>query len=551
MKLSKLLCCVLLVVVVLAGCVPNNGNDELEYHGSFNDPCLTEAGPLDPLIDAITAGGKSLISTVAAKAGSACFNLLLKAMGFDMRSVEEKKIDEVNAKVDVLQSTVQAGFERVTRNQVRIHNEDVMNELLAKVNEVRSPILDKMLILADISAKELDETYDWETLTREQETLAKDLADLRFSTLSENDIWYATENLANAILTPSYANVSVQLFDLYEETYGALETWDTMTVKPRREFIAYLAYLVNSMCQLSQISANYKISLYPEGDANIKGIESGVNRMIEAVGNLNEKFSEELKNLAEIQRQHDEDKIMVHRNRVADEYGNLVVVKDDPISSRLMPVTTGESEYNYVSFEADDSPMMVNYTGYNHFIYHLNGQEKGYLYQNVVSEYKIYNASMGYTDYTTFTVKDYLSSIGFNCNEIELYEKAVGFYGWIGHVIYEASGGVSNTFSKLAVAYFPFRTADQDGDVAEYDSVNYYLGWWSRSWTYERTDKFDNFYLCFVNADQKTLYGKIDKLIIQYNGEKEPYGFYQRHYKGYYHWSEDQGTLVPLQEKHL
>ena len=262
-KITKLLC-LLLAPALLAsfvGCSHESDGEILadngaviEFHQSFYDePKLEDSsGIWVYLTEALKLSGKTLISSTVSSLVQSGVSSLLTELGYDTRSIEQKQLDQIDTKLSELKGTVDQGFKNVMRKQVQIRNETAMNELLAKIDEVKDPVTVLLNTLNDLAKKELSGEYSEDELQQQRLTFAKSCDSLRFNKLSANTVWYSTRMLASAILSPYPTNSSLGLWDLYEDTFGALETWDYMTVQPRTEFICYLAFLINGLAQLSK-----------------------------------------------------------------------------------------------------------------------------------------------------------------------------------------------------------------------------------------------------------------------------------------------------------
>lgn len=562
----KAICLVLgaTAVTALAGCSGGSKSEdtasepvaELAVHSKAelaNEE--SEGGIMDFILDGVKAGGKAAISGVVSSLATTAINSFLKELGFDTRSIVEKKLDALSNKMDELKELMAAGYSNITRKMVEIHNKDVLDKLLEKISDVRSPVVAQLAGLVSISEKELDETYDKAKLAQEKEEFYKGLDKITFVKVSGNELWFAAENLANSIIKPSESDGTLKLFDLYEETFGALETWDYMTIAPRKQFISYLATLVNGLAELAKIQASYKASAYVEGDANRIVIEKGVEGMANAVNALNEQFQSQLLALDEIQKDHDTSRHMVHRTRGSDSDGNLVITKDDAISTRLFPVTPGDSEYNYATF----THMENNYFNdlhygqwdYGEFIYALDASSYAKIGQTIVKEYEAYAKSLGYTDFTEYTVKDYLKDIGFVCYESDLFEKAKGFYSSVEHSTWTEKEGFQNDHSGLKVNYTSFQDRTSRQDLI--DQVQTYTDyiWSSTDYNYYTGEGMNSWYLCFIRADSQAFLGEVKRITTGYvNSATGHSSTWSKLYKGHWTWSEDRGTCLGFLEKH-
>lgn len=564
MKFKKIIPVMLLSssIIGTASCsnnVDNTSEKLLALNTSFYDEknnFNTDESVMDYLLEAIKMSGKSMISSVISSLATQGFNFLLKEMGYDTRSIEEQKLDKISSQLEVLQNTVSEGIKKIQRQAVQIRNENLMNGILKELDEVRGPVSDSFVVLGDISKKELEGTDSKESLDRQKETLAKNISNYKFTTLTANDIWYSTTLLAKSIMVPSQAAPSITLWTLYDDTFGALESWEYMMIKPRKEFIGYLAFLVNGMAELSKIAANYQISLLPEGDSNIKGIENGINTMVDYVNSVNEKLQEQLVKLDEIKKRHDEEHIMVHRDREIDDNGNIVITEGVKLSTRLLPVSVGNSEYNYVGYTHNNggdyypggSAQDPGY--YKDYVYLLNSASQYETQETIFYEYRQYNSSLGNEDYTTFTIKDYLATIGFTSREKENFIKTEGFY-LASTFIADYKGflpPLDNTYS-LNVLFDDFRT--QSMSYVKYSSVKHHVSSMTDPGTYTKELDMAHWYLAFLDVDQETLMGDVEKVIVDKFTYKSDGGvIWTNLYKGKYNWTNDPENKARLIEEH-
>ena len=562
---TKAICLVLgaTAVMSLAGCSGSNNAEssvtpvvaELVVHENAAISADEGGSFTDGLLDILKTSGKSLVSGVIVSLAKTGFNLLLNEMGFDTRSVEEKKLDQLGAKMDELKQLMAISYSNITRKIVEIHNKDVLDKVLDKLQDVRTPITSEMAGLVSISEKELDESYDKSKLAAEKETFYKGLDNLKFATLSVNNLWNAAENLATSIMKPSQAEPNLKIFDLYDETFGALETWDYMTIKPRRNFITYLALMVNSLAELAKIQASYQCSFYDEGDANRLVIEDGVKTMANVVNELNGEFQKQLLELEEIQKDHDESRHMVHRTRTSDSEGNLVIKKDDAICTRLFPVNPGANEYNYISFTHLENnyfnDLKYGQWDYGEFIYYLDASEYTKMANTIVTEYAQYAQSLGYSDFAQYTVKDYLKDIGFICYESDKYNQAKGFYSKMDLSTWTESEGFQNDHKGIKVNYTSFQSRKDESDLV--DQVQTYTDyiWSSTDYNYYRGEGYNSWYLAFVRADNQAFIGSVKRMTTGYvNSATGHSTVWNKLQKGYYTWSQDRGTCLGFLEKH-
>ena len=495
-------------------------------------------------LDGLKAGGGSFIGYIASDLAKMGFKSALTSLGFDMRSDEEQKFDHISEQLKTMQNSLTQGFTDVKRKIVELHNKDIMNGLLGQLDQIQTPVAAKFAVLADIAKKEQNKT-DSKELDKEKQEFLAGLSELKFEKLSANNLWNATENLAKNFTVPYSVDKSLKLFDLYEESYGVAEKWDYMTIQPRKNFIAYVGFLVNGLCQLAQLSANYKMGQLNAGDSNLKGYELGVQNMIKAVNELNAQFKDELVKLDEIQKKHDQDHLITYRDRVVDKDGNITVKDGVTLSTSLLPVTPADNDYNYVSFERDgDNPteLVKTFNGpdtvvYENVIYTLDCTEQEKIYKQVFEDYETYIKAIG-KDSKTFGVKDYLVTAGFTCKDKDLYNKAKGFYKSIQDKVFDQSNAWKvDKNDELRVYYYGFDDKNPNGNAYDvYDAVHGYASnpFSSTEYKKQNRDAINNYYLCFVNADQKTIAGKLTKTIIEKVGTKTAQGsIFEKHFKGH------------------
>ncbi len=509
-------------------------------------------------LDGLKAGGGSFIGYIASDLAKAGFKCALTSLGFDMRSDEEQKFDHISEQLKIMQNSLTQGFSDVKRKIVELHNKDIMNGLLGQLDQIQTPVAAKFAILADLAKKETNNT-DAKELEKEKQAFLAGLSELKFEKLSENNLWNAAETLAKNFTVPYSVDRSLKLFDLYEESYGVAEKWDYMTIQPRKNFIAYVGFLVNGLCQLAQLSANYKMSQLNAGDSNLKGYELGVQNMIKAVNELNAQFKDELVKLDEIQKKHDQDHLITYRDRVVDKDGNITVKDGVTLSTSLLPVTPADNDYNYVSFERDgDNPTNIIRTFnapdvvlYENVIYTLDCTEQEKIYKQVFEDYATYIKAVG-KDSKTFTMKDYLISAGFTCKNQDLYNKAKGFYRSIQDKVFDQSNiWKTDKNDELRVYYYGFNETNPNGNAYDvYSAVHGYAGNPFASVKYSKQNRDANtYYLCFVNPDQKTIAGKLTKTVIERVGNKTAKGtIFENHFKGHRKTTGDNLDKVVIQE---
>ncbi len=509
--------------------------------------------------DGIKSGGTSLISSLVGKLGTMAFNQVLTSMGVDMRSNEEKKLDAISAQLDGIQKDLKQGISDIKRKMTQMRNETIMNGLLTKLSSIQTPVAGKMATMIDIGKKELNPSYDKNELAAEKETFYKGLADLKFENLNGNNLWNETENLAKEVVTPYIANTSINLDELYEETYGYVETWDYMTIAPRTKFLGYIGTLVNSLAQLANIKASYDMSKFKAGDSNLIDYQTGVDNMVKAVNSLNDNFKNKLEKLAAIQKKHDEQHLITHRERVVDKDGNISYKDGRTVSTRIYAVTSGDNDHNYISYYHDHKNMLKkvdfgysnNTVIYANYIYTLDCTDNKDLYSTIFNEYNDYKTIVNNNN---VTMQDYLYKAGFTCDDKDLFAKAKGFYSRIdqfSHKGGEDSWWKTDKHSKLRVRYYDFTNPKFEEAACDYSDARLFKDGWfaSNQYSGKTTDNFNDYYLVFVNEDQKSLSGKITKTVVQDGvwGPKAEGDYYKNHFKGHRKWTGSDTDPVTIQ----
>lgn len=566
MKFQKLMCSVL-ALGSLAGCAKYNGGTdtnkeetkevakELDYHDNLNWGGNTPEEFLSDVIGLITSGGTAALTPVYNYVKTKGCRYALEQLGLEYRSIEERKLDELSTKVEELQGILTNGLESVQRTIVSEFHKQAMNEFLVTVKRIADPVMDELTTLGDLSYKELLAGYKAETLNAEKVRFYEKCKTLKFN-VGENDIWYSAKNLAEYITNISVVDSNLDLFSLYEETYGSNENWTYMMVQPRTQFISYLATVANGFAMLAQLVASYEISLLPTGDSNIKAITNGVDKMINSVNAMNGYLQKELLKLQSIKTNHDRKNIMVHRTKTT-VGGQLVITEDDPISSRLMPLSNGYNYYNYMSYYHSEGSRETKDPGYiENYIYTLDATKNNDYYEIIMKDYETYCASTGRKNYQDYTIKDYLLDIGFifKNDEKELFKKAKGFYQNISlhDEWYNPSITDSSRDNNLGVNYYSFE--DRKSRFEEYDNVLYTChNGWSKviNYTHTYTDTFGDYYLAFLDSTSKAFRGEITTTVIERGYHSIDYDFYNQHFKGSGYWGKIYGETDYLVKAHL
>lgn len=514
------------------------------------------------ILNGVKSGGTSLIGTIVGKVGTIAFNKIMTSIGVDMRDASEKKLDQIQTQLNGIQSELRQGISDIIKKMTKMHNDDIMNKLLEKFSCIETPVASKMATMIDLSRKELDAKYDKNELAKEKETFYKGLDDMKFDKLDGNTLWAEAQNLAKAVLSP-YPASSLKLEDLYEGTYGMTETWDYMTIAPRTRFMGYIASLVNSLATLANLKACYEMGKFKDGDSNLLGYKVGLKGMAEAVTAMNNKFKDELAKLDAIQKKHDEQHIITHRDQVVDKDGNVSYKDGVSVSTRLLAVTTADNDHNYISYKHTGKNPVVGYTHgygdaggssepiYSNYVYTLDCTSMQDLYKTVINEYSTYSKAMSQNG-KAISMQDYLVKAGFACEEKDMFAAAKGFYNRIEcsqHKGSQDSWWKDDTRNELRVRYFDFTKDGKGEDLATYSATRRYKDGWFASDQYSgnTTDQLNNVYLVFVSTDQKTIQGKMARTeVSQVMGANDQSEYYKRHYQGHRTFEGKEGDAVTI-----
>lgn len=500
----------------------------------------------------IQKGGTSLAGFAFKTAGKFAFNAIMSSLGIDVKFGKQQALNKIQKQLDGLKTELREGITDVKRTVKQVQHKNIMNDILTKLEIVQSPIAAKMATMIDISNKELDPSYDKKELESEKETFYKGLGDMKFSKLDGINLWNTTENLARSILVPFAPETSLTLTDLYEDCYGANETWDYMTIAPRTKFISYVGTVVNSLANIALVKANYEMSKFKTGDSNLIDYQTGVTNMITAVDKLNAEFKTQLDKLSVIQKKHDEEHLITHRDLVVSKDGDISYKEGRTVSTKLFAITAADNDDNYITYTHDDvtkyrapgftGPATINYN------YTLDCTANRDLYKTVFEEFQTYKTKSGNKN---LTMQEYLLKAGFTCDNKEGFNKASGFYirSDCSYHDYTKFGGFGSkdNHSDLRAFYVDFKKKNFEESPGEISEVVEYTNGWFGILKYRgaKGDQVNNYYLVFVDKDQKTI-GKIKTTEIQRAKENEAGEFYKKHYLGHKKWTGKDNDVVTI-----
>ena len=503
----------------------------------------------------IQKGGVNLLGCATSKLSRMAFKAILNQMGIDTRSTEQKALDNVQNELEGLKNDLQQGVKDIKRAFKHMENENILEDIYGKLDAIQTPVIGKMATMIDLANKEDDGKTPKVELEAEKTEFLEGLGQMSFAKLDNNKLWNQAERLAASISKPFGPESNLKLMDLYDDTYGQAETWDYMTIAPRRKFIGYVASMVNSLAYLAKIRASYEMSKLKNDDANISDYNIGLNAMTEAVTNLNNELKAELDKLDAIEKKHDVDHLITHRDAVVDNNGNISYKEGRTLSTKLFAVTTADNDDNYVSYTHDEknTSALLN-TGmgtktqyFNNFIYTLDCTDNKDLYKTVFEDFNNYKKTVT----ENVTMKDYLLKAGFTCDNKNGFEKAKGFYSRIDSTTRDDSGiWSSEKHNDLRAYYYDFNKADDvkevPGEISDAKSrrSNPFASYVT---TYEKGDQADNYYLVFVNDNQKTISGKVVRTnvdrVLNDTAQSESYRY---HFKGHKKWNKGVSNMVMI-----
>ena len=500
-------------------------------------------------------GGTKLLSAGFKTLCKMSYIAILKDMGIDARPSEQKKLDKIQNEIKDIKNELQQGFKDIKRTFKHVRNEKILENVYAKLDAVQTPVLGKMGTMIELAKKEADPNVDLKELEAEKTRFLDGLGELTFTKLDNNKLWNQAERLAASISKPFGPESNLKLMDLYDDTYGQAETWDYMTIAPRRKFIGYVGSLANSLAYLAKIRASYEMSKFKEGDSNLRDYETGVIAMTKAVTNLNNELKAELDKLDAIEKKHDVDHLITHRDAVVDNNGNITYKEGRTLSTKLLAVTTADNDDNHLSYTHDEKNNSAIFgTGfedkvhyYQNFIYTLDTTDNKDLYKTVFEDFNNYKKTVS----EKITMKDYLLKAGFSCDNKNGFEKARGFYSRIDATMRGSKGFWSTEdHSDLRAYYYDFNNTSElkelPGEISDVKKrkSNPFA---SYSYTYEKGDQADNYYLVFVNADQKTISGKVVPSVIENVQTDTNQGeFFKQHFKGRKKWTKGVTNTVNI-----
>ncbi len=518
MKMKKLLVG-LSAFTMLAGCssktTSNNSSSTnlVKVDMSVNNPptkllgASTTTEELDWLSKAILEKGMDFMKSGISSLATYAFKTACMEMGIDVRDATTKKIDQIIQQLNEMAAQIQKGFEDITKKAQQIQDNDCMKGVLAKLNDVRSPIVGEMKTLEDIAIKEENPDYDKDFLAGEKERFILGFKEkLNFYTLS-NQLWHTAELLAENLVRPNATKPSQTLMDLYDNTLGVNEVWDYQGYAPRMRFVQECTFLVNSLALLAKIDIAYKISLLPEGDSNIEGYKQNIKDMCAAVNEFNGMFQKELEKLEAIKERHDDNEkpTMSHLKRSFDSEGFVHITTDFTVSAYLATITLDDVVWtNTVDDFYNDS--------YSHCFKSFSSNET--FYQMIYSDYDFYVNNYQVEDGYNF--KYYLRDLGFRVPESRQndFDEAIGIYKDIECRTKDRGIFRGNDY------YEAYRYYDLNGKLCSNDFCRVGETFWHNFDDVDvNNDNISKKMIAFVNEDNEHLLGDVRWTIGHRNGD--------------------------------
>ena len=491
------------LAILAGGCaakMPSSSNEDIiRVDMSVNSPSYkleADNVELDWLSQSILDKGTEFLKSGISTLALYTFKTACMEMGIDVRDATTKKIDQILSQLNQIEVELKEGFESLTKKAQQVQDTDTMNKILARINEVKSPILAEMKVLEAIAEKE-DAGVDQETIDKEKaEFINAFPTNLNFYGLS-NKVWHSTELLAQQFTSPNSVKTSQTLMELYDNTLGANDIWDYQSYAPRMNFVKECAFLINSMALLGKIEAANEISKYAPGDSNIEGIKTAVEQMCAAVNTVNGVFQKELQKLYTIKQNHDDPErpTMSHLKRTFDSSGYVHVTTDYTVSAYIATIGLNNVVWkNTVDDFYNDgtSHCFKTYVASTDF------------YSMLYSDYSFYVNN--YTVDEDYNLKYYLRDLGFRIpdGKQDDFDEAIGIYKNI-DVRREDRG-----FLRGVDYYARYNYYDWNGKLSSKDYCRVGETFWKHyddESLYQ--DAINKKMIAFMNADNATLNGGV------------------------------------------
>ncbi len=501
------------LIPLLVGCAQrtfdnNSSLDQvIKVDMSENDPSLQDdEDGLNWLEEKILEGGSSFLKTGLTSLAVYGLKTACSEMGIDVRDTTTKKLDLIIEKLDAIKNQISEGFNALTNKVQQVQDENYMNNILDRLNEIRTPILAQMSILEDLAIKE-QSGYDQEKLIKERDTFINNFSSkLNFYGLS-NRVVASAERLAREFYHPNNVKTSQTLMDLYNNTLGANDVWDYQSIEPRTNFIKECAFLLNSLALLAKIECSYEISKYAEGDSNIIGIKTEFETMCNVVNTVNGMFQNELIKLKEIKDRHDDylKPTMSHYKRSFDSNGYVHITTDYTISAYLATVNLDTVSYSNIVDDYYD-----NATSHCYKVFNSDNNFLTTLYNDYETYIKSFKVSEDYN------LKYYLKDIGFRIpgNDKNIFDEAIGIYKDI-----PDAKRVGRGIFRGVDYYAYYRYYSWKGNLESRDYCRVGQTFWNN---YDDVTNYDDninkYFVTFMNANNEELLGDVRWSILHRDG---------------------------------
>ncbi len=430
----------------------------------------TDQSLVDTFIDLIISkGGEAISGGISVYAKSIALNLL-KECGLDLRDATTKTLEKIQTQLNIIEEKVDA----IAYKQEQYHSEDVLSKVLDLLYEANfkyvNYVTGSLSYLADI---ECDPSISEEEAEKERLKVYNDGVKDLFIDASPFATYVTT--LAKRVIKPNSADGTKNIFYYYDHTIGLSDKWTIQYYKNVKNFIAYIDSALILLSNLAKFQIYYRSQEVGEGMK--KTYELMMNDMADAVNEVNTLFAAKLKEIDYI------------RNEWQWMGINKYIATNKYYSTRMATLTYDLNDRGY----GDSRQGLI--LAYSNSYGKQGNLQVTFAYQpnNDILEAvsKDFRSFAG--DYCTssYTLKDYLASAGFWCNNPDLYDKAAGLFA-----------------GNMYVDKYGWKYDDKDYSIAYYDNYgNYkrsnaftvatYHTWYGGVDYTELHGNDKNYYLCF------------------------------------------------------
>lgn len=433
------------------------------------------------ILDNITSAGIDMIKGGIATYAKTLTLDILKDYGFDFRDLSVKYLEQVISQLE----EIRYKLDNMDQKIVEYNAQEVMNKLKDKLDKTENEYMSIAKGLFTLAKQEQSGEYS----EVKMEELRKQYYDENLKDISVKDydlLVNYVKDLAKSILEPNSSDTSQEhnLFYYYSLTLGKYDKWSYQEYKDRRAYIAYVSTMLLSAVNVAQFDMYYRSQ--GVSAATLDRYNEDMKEMAKAVNSVFAMFQAELKRLDEIDKVRIEDKTVTY------------LPTNKQYSTRMATLTFNPDDK--VGNESRQAFLVANIN-----ICRGGYMDDGYAYQpdtnfisQVQSDFKSYASAYGNEDYS---IVKYLKDAGFGANNQDLFDKAAGVY--YGNAD-EITCDYLNHDEKLFADYIDLKGDKQSKNFYEVCCYHNWIGCISRT---EFRNHDNNYYLCFMNPDQKTLDG--------------------------------------------